>query len=472
MKCNMMYLKGLILLVFLSAAGTIHAQNIESESIKNDTLPHYPDDQEPVIPTDVGPDLDASFPKPGSLFGSLIPGKYFDWKVDLYKKTGLKLGFSYQAMYMGVPQAHTVTDTSTNTGLGGFLLIEAQWNFMNRGKDYQGGITATLDWRHALGGDNIMPGTLFPHVGSGTGVDATYLPWDAYPSVLFWEQHFKKDRFWLRIGQTAPAAMMDFFRYKDSRVSFTSPVNTLPVHAIPYAPPSLGIGFNWHPIEGSTLYVKGVLNDLNVEPGGFDWSGLFEYGEIYTALEIGKHWRRGPGDFDHAHLMFFYADQKSTAGVEINDQFIPFPTSAGWGFKVHGTKQWNKLVGFANYTYNTANGGGFGVFTGMQHSTTIGLVYNQPFNVQGEIGLSLNLSSPLDDRVNSINDPQNFSDILLSQLWTVVRDEPQISTEIYWRILVLRQLWMTPGMQLIMNPTHNTRTDFIFAPHIKARIFF
>ncbi len=461
----------LVLILFLLGTGVIYAQNIEPELIENDTLPHYPDDQKPVIPTDVGPDLDASFPKAGSLLGTIIPGKYFDWKVDLYKRTGLKLGFSYQAMFMGVPQSQTVTETSTNTGLGGFLLIEAQWHF-NRGKDYEGGITATLDWRHALGSNNIMPGTLFPHVGSGTGVDATFLPWDAYASILFWEQHLKKGRFWFRIGQTAPVAMMDFFRYKDSRVSFTGTSHTLPVAVIPYAPPSLGIGFNWHPIEGSELYVKGVINDLNVEAGEFDWSGLFEYGEIFTALEIGKHWRRGPSDFDHAHIMFFYADKKSSAGVVVQDQFIPLPTSSGWGFKVHGTKQWNKLVGFANYTYNTAEGGGFGVFTGIQHSVSAGLVYNQPLDIQGELGLGLNLSSPLKDRGNSINNPQNISEILLTHVWTVARDVPQFSTEIYWRILVLKQLWITPGMQLFVNPTYNIRTDFLFAPSIKARVFF
>jgi hypothetical protein len=461
-----------MLVTLLLTTGTIYAQNIELELIENDTLPHYPDDQEPIIPTDVGPDLNASFPKPGSLFGTVVPGKYFDWKVDLYKKTGLKLGISYQAIYLGVPKSQTVTDSSRNTGLGGYFLMEAQWNFINKGKDYQGGITATLDWRHALGSDNVMPGALFSDIGSGQGVDGTFLPWDAYPSVLFWEQHLKKDRFWFRIGQTAPAAMMDFFRYKDARVSFTGVITTNPVTKIPYAPPSLGIGFNWHPIEGSELYVKGVLNDLNVNPGEFDWSGLFDYGEIYTAVEIGKHWRRGPNDFDHAHLMFFYADKKSSAGVEIGNQFIPFPTSAGWGFKVHGSKQWNNLVGFANYTYNTSEGGGLDIFTAMQHSATVGLVKNKPLNIAGELGIGLSLSSPIEDRGNSINNPQSPSEILLTQVWTVARDVPEFSTEIYWRILVLKQLWMTPGMQFIVNPTYNTRADFIFAPHIKARIFF
>ena len=88
------------------------------------------------------------------------------------------------------------------------------------------------------------------------------------------------------------------------------------------------------------------------------------------------------------------------------------------------------------------------------------------------MGLAFNLSSPIKDWANSINNPQNPSELLLTQVWTVARDTPQYSTEIYWRILLLKQLWVTPGIQLFMNPTYNTRTDFIIAPSIKARVYF
>ncbi len=469
----MTYLKILIFIFLAVAATALKAQNtVVEHHPEKDTTVHYPEHFEyPVIPTDVEPDLDASFPTPGSIFGALIPGKYFDWKVKLLEKSGIKLGVSYQVLFQGVPQSQTVTESSTNSGLGGIFLIETQWHF-NRGKDYEGGITASLDWRMALGSNNIMPGRLFSDVGSGIGVDGAFLPWDPYPSVLFWEQHLKKDRFWFRIGQISPLTMMDFFRYKDARTSFTSTVNTNPVGSIPHHPSSFGVGFSWHPVKGSSLYVNGILNDLNVEIGKMDWGLLFDYGQFYTALEIGKHWRRAPGDFDHAHIMFFYADKKSTSGVEVNDQFIPFPSSAGWGVKLAGEKQWNKLVGFANYTYNTAIGGGLNVFTSSQHSLTAGLGYNNLAHITGELGFMVNLSKPLESWLNSINNPQNMSDFLLTQVWTVARDVPQFSTEIYWRILVLKQLWVTPGFQAFINPTYNIRTDFIIAPHIKARIFF
>jgi hypothetical protein len=459
-----------LLPIFVSAQSQMDQHNP-----KRDTVIRDPDaNQYPVMPYSVEGDLNNSFPPPnGSLSGrTLVPSKYFDWKTKLQEKTGLKLAFSYAAMALGIPQSQVIADSSINSAIGGMMQIEAQWHF-NRGKDYEGGITAVLDWRHALGSNNRMPGTLFRESGSGIGLDGAFLPWDPYTSVLYWQQHLKKDRFWFRIGQTSPNLMMDFFRYRDPRVSFTSTVNTNPLASIPLHPSSLGIGFNWYPIKGSKdLYVAGVLNDLNVEIGKMDWSSLFRYGEFYTALEIGKNWRRSPGNFDHLHVMFFYADKKSTAGVKVNNQFIPFPTSAGWGFKVAGEKQWNKLVAFANYTYNTATGGGLNIFTGMQHSITAGMGYNRPANIRGEIGFMVNLSSLQEARRNMINNPQNPSEVLLSRVVSVARDVPQFSSEIYWRILIMKQLWVTPGVQAFVNPTFNTRTDFIVAPSIKARIYF
>jgi len=454
----------------------VYAQSQKDpQNPKKDTIIYYPyDNQYPVIPNDIEADLNTSFPPPnGSLLNkTLMPSKYFDWKTKLLEKTGLKLSFSYNAMALGVPQSQTIADSATNTGIGGIFLLEAQWRF-NRGKDYEGGITAVLDWRHALGSNNRMPGTLIKEVGSGTGTEAIFIPWGLYTGMLYWQQYLKKDRFWFRIGQTNPVLMMDFFRYKDARVSFSSTANTGPVTSIPLHPSSLGIGFNWYPKKGSKdLYVAGVLNDLNVEIGKMDWSSLFKYGEFYAALEIGKNWRRSPGNFDHLHIMFFYADKKSTAGRKINNQFIPFPTSAGWGFKVAGEKQWNKLVAFANYTYNTAAGGGLSIFTNMQHSITAGMGYNRPANINGEIGFMVNLSSLQEARRNMINNPQNPSEVLLSRVVSVARDVPQFSSEIYWRILVMKQLWVTPGVQTFVNPTFNTRTDFIVAAHIKARIYF
>ena len=473
-QANLKYIVSIAVIFLLLGALPLYSQNIlEPDHSDNDSIPHYPDDQQPVIPNDVPADLDASFPKPGAIFPSLGSGKYFKWKEDLYKRHGIKLGFSYQAMVMGWPQSHAVSEESKTSAAGGNYLVEFQWKLFNRDKDYEGSITVAWDGRHDFGG--IMPAVeTFPETGSLYGQDATFIRWDPYVAILFWEQHLKKDRFWFRIGNISSAGILDFFRYKDGRVSFTSPpVSALSVHVIPYSVPSLGAAFKWNPKAGSQLYISGAVQDINNTVGNFDWSPLFDYGEIFAGLEIGKHWFRGPGDFDHAHLMIFYSDKISSAGTTIQDQFIPIPTKAGWGFKVHGTKQWNKIVAFANYTYNTVEGGIGGIFAQTRQQFNVGLARVQPFNVQGELGLALMFSDPNPERMRMINNPENPSEFILSSVYGgQARDQNQFATELYWRILVLPDLWVTPGMQLVVNPTYNSRSDVVYVPYIKARAFF
>ena len=97
-------------------------------------------------------------------------------------------------------------------------------------------------------------------------------------------------------------------------------------------------------------------------------------------LEIGNDWRRPNGTFDHLHLDLFYADKRSTRNPDTT------PNEAGGGFKVAGEKQIDRFVGFASYTYNTAEGGGISTTVSGQ-TAYAGVAYLRPFDVQGEIGL-------------------------------------------------------------------------------------
>ena len=423
------------------------------------TFPSYPEDQIPTIPTDIEADLDNSFPEPGAVLGNFIPRKWFNWKSDLYDKTGLKLGASYQMLYTsssitGGTLSQAAPGQEPNNGLGGWVQFEAQWKLFNKDKAWEGSINFAIDGRHRLAGD-VIPGELYFESGTQFAIDAMYLPWDPYFAILFYEQHFKNDKFWVRAGHIAPAAVLDFFRFKDARVSFTGPQLVFPLTSIPYAAPGLGMAFKWSIPNGKGLYLSGAFSDLNADPGEFNWTSLFDYGEVFAGVEIGKNWLRSKSDFDHLHLMLFYADERSSTPA-------PFVTESGWGFKVHGSKQWNDIVAFANYTYNTVQGGGFGIFTMSDHSANLGLVRLDPFKIKGEIGGALSMGNPMSEwvgKIESIFGPGS------------IRAEAQFNAEAYWRILLLKQLWVTPGIQLHLNPTYNPTQDTMWAPYIKARFF-
>ncbi len=79
----------------------------------------------------------------------------------------------------------------------------------------------------------------------------------------------------------------------------------------------------------------------------------------------------------------------------------------------------------------------------------------RPLGIEGEIGSALMWAKPIADRVEQVGG----------------RTEAQYGAEVYWRLLVFPQLWVTPGAQIHVNPTFNTRSDFMFIPHIKSRLF-
>ncbi len=426
----------------LLLAGEAVAQEVSDEG-----YPAQP--RQAGTPISVDSDLDGSFPKRDSLIPQLVPQTWPKLKKKLYEKYGLKLAVNYQTL---VQYASDVLppDASprprNDVAVGGWLQIETKWTPLRRGKDYEGSLVVVGDGRWTLG-DNSNPaefGAL--DVGSVYGTGLEFVRWDFSLVNFYWEQWFDKDRFVLRLGKQIAGQSYDFFRFKDARTSFTA--GPFALHAsIPAPGPGQGVSFEWWPIEGSELYVVGTLNDMNghAERMGFDT--FFNLGQFFYGLEVGYFWRRSRGDFDHVHFDLFYADEKDT-------QPQGLPSEAGWGFKVLGSKQWGRIVGFGSYTYNTAEGGGLGLTFG-RHTVTAGGAFLKPLGIRGELGLGFVWMQPGPNPLLLTDDPRD-----------------QYGLETYWKLLLTPDLWVTPGVQFIFNPSRNFATDFVAIPQIKFRLFF
>ena len=400
---------------------------------------YHPEGRRVGTPTDVDRDLDFSFPKRDYILPRVLPQKYFKWKEDLYEKFGVKLGFSYQGIYQ---KASDTTPIGDDEVAAGWALLEGKWEMYNRGKDFEGSLVAALDWRHTFtdGNDPAIWGIF--DVGSLWFTDAGYIEWDPWVPIAFWEQWFKKDRFVVRLGQQNAGQIYDFFRFKDPRVAFSNSLFTAPAVVQPFPGPGLAAAFELWPIKDSTLYVVGTVNDMNFEVEKWTWDDAVREADFFYGLEVGYNWARAPGDFDHLHLNLFYADKPA------ENPLPPNPSESGWGFKVLGEKQMGRFVGFGSYTYNTSEGGAFGV-TFAKHATTAGLAVLKPFGMRGEIGLGTSWAQPKNDNLRS-----------------------QYGVEGYWKILLTPTLWVTPGVQVIFDPTFNPQQDTVTIGQIKARLFF
>ena len=381
-------------------------------------------------------------PQPGSVFDVGIPQSWFDFKDDVYQKYGLRFGFSYQLLAQYATE--TLPDAAFDTAVGDWWGFLGKWTLLNRGKENEGTLVFSMFERKAVG-NNQVPAFFPLDIGSLTG-NVAFTDWDFVVENFYWEQNFatQKSKSQWRVGNQVVTTLLNPFRYKDERLSFTTgPWVFHPT--IPYPTFGFGVGFKWWPDKNGGLYVSGSVNDINSNPAttGFDW-GTLDEGQFFYGAEIGSNRVRSKDDYDHWHVLVFYADKRSSRSPDT------LPNKAGGGFRIAGEKQWDRWVGFAGYTYNTAEGGGVtGTFA--DHVVTAGVAYRNLANIRGEAAVSLMYMSPIDE---IFADP--------------VRD--QYGIEAYWRINLTHNIWITPGIHLMFDPALNPDDDFIALPMFKFRI--
>ena len=394
-------------------------------------------------PLEAGNELDGIQRLPDSVIPYGVPQTWFDFKDDVYDKIGLKFGFSYQMLYQSASEV--LPAATFDTAAGQWWGFMTKWTMLNRGKDYEGTLVFSMFDRSVVGNNQVPSNFGIVDVG-GLTTNVEYTSWKFEIENLYWEQNLNpgKHKIMLRVGNQVVTTLLTPFRYKDARVSFTTgPFCFHPT--VPYPTFGFGVGAKWWPDEESELYFSASLNDMNGDPNlqGFDWSTVSR-GEFFYGGEVGYYWKRDVDDFDHMHLLVFYADERSTRSPDT------LPNKAGGGFRVFGSKQINRWVGFAGYTFNTAEGGGVtGTFS--RHTATAGIAYKNPFKIKGEAALGLLYMDPIDELFG--DDARN-----------------QYGAELYWRILLTPHIWLTPGLQLVIHPTGNPDADLIAIPHIKFRV--
>lgn len=392
----------------------------------------------------------SSGPRP--LFpGLAYPGRAGaeGWRDELEEKHGLRLAASYNQLYQHANNTLPIADGST--ALGYWWSFDVLWAAVNPGTDRQGRFVLRVAQRDPFGGRTVPAAFGLSSLGSAWS-NYEFTSWGGVRiEDMFWEQQIGRE-FSFRVGNLIAAAVYNFSRFKDARTSFTA--SPFAFHeVIPIPTFGFGASFRWSPAN-TGMYVVGTLNDMNGEPAGnrLDWSTVGK-GQFFYGLEVGKRWHRADGTFDHLHVNVFHASRRSTRQADIA------PNEAGWGFRVYGEKQWDKLVLFGGYTYNSAVGGGIST-TVQEQVGTIGLAYMHPFDIRGEAALGFMVVKPFKD----ILDP--FENIIPIPSFT---PRTQYGFEPYWRIQLTPGLSLTPGAQFIFNPSFNPFVNSIVVPHLKFR---
>ena len=430
-------------LVLLAAAGAGQAR---AEIVYNDELVEHLPGPEALYDPDQG-QPQSLLPEPREV---LFPGLGLPFEAErlafrkrLFDQYGLTYGMSYQQL---AQYATTTLPNRQDWAIGGWAATELTWTPLDRGGDYQGSLVFRGAWRGPVGGNNPWPAVFGP-LNLGLAWSAyEFTSWKSRYEVedLFWEQRLGPT-FSFRFGNQAPQQTVNIFRFKDARTSFTASPLAFS-ETIPYPAFGAGLSFRWRPAWLSGLYVNGVLNDMNGNPsqGSLNWSRL-KLSQLFGGIEVGKQWRRENGEYDQLALLVFHAGTRSIFNPETT------PNKAGGGFKILGEKQFGRVVGFAAYTYNTAQGGGISTtFSG--NTAVAGVALLRLFGLRGEAAVAGMWTRP-------------FPNILPG---SGQRDQWGIET--YWNVAVTPNTTLTPGIQLIFDPAFNPRANFVALPQLKFRI--
>ena len=137
-------------LIILCVAVSVRAAEREADVV---TKSGYSADTAMEGPTGVEADLAEDDKDRGAVFrpplldGALKP--WFDAKRELNEKLGLKLQFSYQALY----QIASETTTGEDEAAGGRAEVQGSWTLLGRNSKNPGTLTFRVEDRHRLGTD-------------------------------------------------------------------------------------------------------------------------------------------------------------------------------------------------------------------------------------------------------------------------------------------------------------------------------
>ena len=158
-------------------------------------------------------------------------------RKSIYEKYGLTFAVSYQQLTQFATE--TVGD-QPQWALGGWLATGMTWTPVDRDGPYQGTMVLRAGWRGPIG-DNPWPAPFGPVNAGLTWSNFEFTSWNGYRiEEFFWEQRLGSE-FTFRVGNQAPQAIINTFRFKDARTSFTASPLAFG-ETIPY--PAFGAGIS------------------------------------------------------------------------------------------------------------------------------------------------------------------------------------------------------------------------------------
>jgi len=351
------------------------------------------------------------------------------WKTRLRENHGFSFGIDYSSVWFNGSKA---LPGRPGDAAGGMVRFYGSWELVGRDTDNSGAFVWKVENRHGY--------IETPPVGLGSNLGSAGLFMPPFSDQqnrwtnLYWRQKIA-GRATVFVGLLDATDHVDVYAMASPWTGFTNFAFSTGAQTIA-VPNDAAFGIAGGYMVTDNIFVIGGLVDSNSDPTkplkGFE--SFFDQHEFFKSIEIGYTSGAGMIYLDNMHVTLWHQDERIEAG-----------SPSGWGFNLSATK-WldDKWFPFLRLGY-AEDGGSL-----MQKSVVAGFGY-QPVASGHVLGVGVNWGQPNESTWGS-------SDL---------RD--QITFETFGRLMIARELALTPTLQLILNPALNPDVNTTVVFGLRAR---
>jgi len=328
--------------------------------------------------------------------------RYFDAKSQIADRTGLSIGTEYTML----PQGGGPAVGDEQFAASGRWAILGSWTLVDRSGPMAGNLVFKGENRHTLG-TLLPPGELNTSLGINQTTANAFSDSGWLLTNLYWEQRFWSGKLSFLVGQVDPTDYVDTYAWLSPWTGF---LNGAFANSPTIAMPSQTLGLAAGTLPHDHFYVVASVADPNGNPAQ-PFDTFFEGGEVFVTGELGWVGSMETRHEDNIHLTGWYVTARPEQGV-----------GSGWGLNLSSSWRFS------------------GRWTPFFRA---GISFGDAASAKGNVSAGLGLATHGDDLLGvglAWIRPANAG----------ARD--QYTAEIFYRWHLLRNLALTPDLQVVINP--------------------
>jgi hypothetical protein len=365
------------------------------------------------------------------------------WNIltaKLDSKLGLKLGLAYTSLYQYATDTRGTKDAASGdldifgtwslwNSEGNHPGIFGTWSLWNSEGNHPGSLGFHAEYRPRY--SSITPAKLSIKTGSLLRTIQAFNREEFSLVEIWWEQHILKDIIAFRIGKLDIEDYFNNYKFNSSSYYFfNTAFSSSPAIAFPQS--GGGLAMLYQPSK--KCYVMAGISDTNGKKTSLDNTFFFTASKFFAAVEFGvkpKFNQFGEGTYS---LTLWHREERDEDDL---------PSDEGFAISLQ-QEITDKITPFVRYSCSDGDA------TKIQQLLSAGVGFNDIFGREDDVaGIGLAWGAPAN---KSLHD--------------------QYTMETFYRFQVKKHLQITPGIQLIANPSNDPDSDFKAVFQIRARIVF